>query len=845
MPVSPTSDIAPGKLFEVVLSNPVNTSIESSVGVGDIQYTDFATTTTLTTSIPTPTFGQSITLTATVTDHDPAQDAGTGSVTFYDGTTVLGTEPLVSGVATLTTADLGAYAYAHELKASYTGQLDVGENFDPSTSPVLPVTIGPATQTINFGALAELTYGAAPISLSATASSGEAISFSVVSGPATIADDLLTITGAGTVVVEAAARGDSDNDAVSLDESFTVDPAPLTFTVDNQTMVYGGTLPTLTGSFTSGFVNGDNDNSLTALPTLSTVAAGSHAGSYAIVADGAVDPNYTFIYVNGTLSITPARLAINVDDQSMVYGGTLPALTATFTGLVNGDTPSMVTGLELATVPASSHAGRYAITASGAADSDYSITLVAGTLTIMQAPLTITADDQSMVVGGMVPPLSASYSGLVNGDTAASLTTPPTLSTAVTSASPIGFYLIAPSGAVDPDYAINYVDGTLNVAAESPTITLASSIDEPVYGQSVTFTATVSGGLDAPTGSVQFEIDGVDSGASVRLSDGSAELTTATLSAGDHVIAVFYTSDSTADTDGSNAMPFMQIVGLANSVTTVADAGGTYNGSAFDPTSGVTGAGGLSTTATSFDYYDTDTSTDLGSTAPINAGHYTVTATYDGDANHLGSTSGAVPFIIGQADATVSVTGYTGIYDGAYHGATGSESGLGGENAGTLTLGASFENAPGGTAQWVFTGNGNYKDQSGDVTIAIGQAMASITVTPYNVPYDTQAHRATGTATGVESPSPANLGSLLNLSGTTHTTPGTFIDAWTFAGNTNYASASGTVIDIIAPHPISVTSVAPVSPSPRNSVVSSVDVTFSAPINTSQPDCGGPGSRSR
>ena len=529
----------------------------------------------------------------------------------------------------------------------------------------------------------------------------------------------------------------------------------------------------------------------------------------------------------------PAPLAITADDQTMTYGGTLPALSATFTGLVNGDTPGTVAGLDLATVSASSHVGSYAINASGAVDADYSITLIDGTLTIAPAPLTIMADNQSMVVGSAVPPLTASYDGLVNGDNPAALTTPPTLSTMATSAAPIGFYAITIGGAVDPDYAINYVDGTLNVALESPTTGIAASVAAPVFGQSVTFTASVTGDEGTATGSVQFQIDGVNSGTPVRLSGGLAELTTAGLSAGSHSITAFYTSDSNNYTDNSTTTPFTENVGPADTVTTVADLGGTYTGSAFQATSGVTGAGGLSTIASSLDYYDTDTSTDLGSNAPINAGHYTVTATYNGDANHLGSTSGALAFIIGQANATVSVSGYTGVYDGAYHGATGSESGLGGENAGTLTLGSTFKDAPGGTAYWVFTGNGNYKNQSGEVAIAISKATASIAVTPYSVTYDGRAHTATGTATGVESPSPTNLGSLLNLSGTTHANPGSYTDTWTFAGNMDYASASGTVIDVIASHPVSVTSITAVSPNPRNSVVSSVDITFSEPINTS------------
>ena len=78
--------------------------------------------------------------------------------------------------------------------------------------------------------------------------------------------------------------------------------------------------------------------------------------------------------------------------------------------------------------------------------------------------------------------------------------------------------------------------------------------------------------------------------------------------------------------------------GTIPTTTTVADAGGIYDGMAYPATSSVTGVG-LNTTATSLDYYDTDTNTDLGSNAPINAGHYTVTATYAGNVNYSPSAA--------------------------------------------------------------------------------------------------------------------------------------------------------------------------------------------------------------
>ena len=50
-------------------------------------------------------------------------------------------------------------------------------------------------------------------------------------------------------------------------------------------------------------------------------------------------------------------------------------------------------------------------------DSNYSISYVAGVVTVSKAPLTITASSGSMTYGGAVPTITPSYSGFVNGDT--------------------------------------------------------------------------------------------------------------------------------------------------------------------------------------------------------------------------------------------------------------------------------------------------------------------------------------------------------------------------------------------------------------------------------------------
>ncbi len=89
-----------------------------------------------------------------------------------------------------------------------------------------------ASQTITFPNPGTKTYGVAPITLSATASSGLPITYSVTSGPATVNGGVLTITGAGSVKVQAAQSGNTNYSAAatSVSVTFTVNAASQTIT---------------------------------------------------------------------------------------------------------------------------------------------------------------------------------------------------------------------------------------------------------------------------------------------------------------------------------------------------------------------------------------------------------------------------------------------------------------------------------------------------------------------------------------------------------------------------------------------------------------------------------------
>lgn len=129
-----------------------------------------------------------------------------------------------------------------------------------------------------------------------------------------------------------------------------------------------------------------------------------------------------------------------------------------------------------------------------------------------------------------------------------------------------GFYSVATDNVGHREATPSQAEATTTVQTQAATTTALVS-DYPsgsVYGQAVTFTATVSAagaGAGTPTGSVQFQIDGTAFGSAETLGDGTASITTAALSAGTHRIVAFYTSDSGNFSSSDNsAVPLSQTV---------------------------------------------------------------------------------------------------------------------------------------------------------------------------------------------------------------------------------------------------------------------------------------------
>jgi RHS repeat-associated protein len=281
---------------------------------------------------------------------------------------------------TLTPTMLGDYVYSVYIRTS----LEPGWVFLANKT----VTVYKQEQTISFASIPNHTYGDGPVALSASASSGLPVSFTIFSGLVEISGSTLTIDGAGFVVLHAYQGGNDvyQGTAIAI-QDFWVNPAPLTITANNATRTYGAANPALTATY-AGLVNGDTSAAISGLSLTTSATTNSGPGTYAITPSGAINANYAITQHTGTLTVNPAPLTIKANNLNKTYGAANPALTATYTGFVNGDTSAVVSGLSLSTTAtASSGAGTYTITASGATATNYSITQQSGTLTINKATL--------------------------------------------------------------------------------------------------------------------------------------------------------------------------------------------------------------------------------------------------------------------------------------------------------------------------------------------------------------------------------------------------------------------------------------------------------------------------
>ncbi len=283
-------------------------------------------------------------------------------------------------------------------------------------------------------------------------------------------------------------------------------------TVNNASRMYGQPNPAFTSN-TTGALNGDTFT----INYTTTATQFSPIGTYAIGAtvSGAAAANYAHItVVNGTLTVNPTTLVtpvVTVNNASRPYGQPNPAFTSNTTGALNGDTFTIAYST---TATPASPIGTYPIaaTVSGTVAANYAnITVVNGTLTITPAGtggtpgLVVTPNSYTRPYGTANPTFAGTLTGEVNGDVFNV-----TYSTAATIASGVGNYPITatltPVGTANlSNYLVTYNVGTLTVTTAAAPLVVTPNSFSRQYGQpNPTLTGTITGALNGDTFTVSY-----------------------------------------------------------------------------------------------------------------------------------------------------------------------------------------------------------------------------------------------------------------------------------------------------------------------------------------------------
>src|SRR5207244_2047854 len=389
--------------------------------------------------------------------------------------------------------------------------------------------------------------------------------------------------------------------------------------------------------------------------------------------------------------------------------------------------------------------------ASFGGDTSFGTSSGTGSLTIAQASSTTTVTCPSSVTYTASPltPCTASVSG------------PGGLSQALTvsysSNTNAGTATASASFAGDANHESSSDTKTLTIAKASSTTTVSCPASVTYSGSPQTpCTASVSGA------------GGLSQTLTVSYSNNT--------NAGTATASASFAGD--ANHDASSGSASFTIAKASSTTTVTCPSSVTFTGSALTPcTASVSGVGGLSQALT------------VSYSNNSNAGTATASASYAGDANHLGSSDSAT-FTIDKADAVCAVAGYKVTYDGSPHTATGTCVGVGGTVLSGLDLsGTTHTNAKAGTYTdtWSFTDGGNYNNQSGSVTDEIDEASSSTVVScPTNVTFTGSALTpCTASVSGV-----GGLSQALTVSYTQNTNAGTATASASYAGDANHLGSS-------------------------------------------------------
>ncbi len=498
------ASLGPGLACEVAIDftpqsvgSPLNESVDiadNSLGATSAQHTlslsgsslaRTAQTITLP-SVPSVVYGVApLVVAATSSSGLPV----TLSVISGPGTISHGDELSVTGAGTIV------------LQASQAGNTA----FSPAPNVQMSIQVTPAVLTIS-PVNVTCAYRSIPTSFHYTVVGyvrGDTLS-SAVTGQAIVSSTATSTSDAGTypLTIAQGTLASSNYTFVFLPGTLTVNKISVQVQAVSFSRTYGGPMPALTWKM-SGFLSGDSQSVVTGTPMLTTIAnSGSSVGMYSISVSVATlsAANYAFTAINGSITVNPAILTVTPSKVSATYGTSIPLLSYTISGVMNGDTlSSAVSGQPMLATTANSQsaAGSYSIQASlgTLAAENYRFAFAAGVLTINKATIVVTAGNVSSTYGSNISALPYSMIGFLNGDAAATaIQGTPSMSVAANAKSAPGSYIIVPSlGSLNSkNYAFDFVNGLLTIGKAALTVT-PTALSMTYGGKLPTLAYTYSG----------------------------------------------------------------------------------------------------------------------------------------------------------------------------------------------------------------------------------------------------------------------------------------------------------------------------------------------------------------
>jgi len=523
------------------------------------------------------------------------------------------------------------------------------------------------SQTISFTPpVSPVTFGVAPITLSATATSGLAVTFSVLSGQATVSGNTLTINGAGTVVIAANQAGNSGYlAAAQVQQTIVVNRATASVSLGALSQTYTGTQLSATATTTpAGLAVSFTYNGSAYAPRV--------AGSYTVSAT-INNQNYTGS-ATGTMVIAKAASSVIFSaSPAKPTEGQSDLLTATVTGvgMLSGTVAflSGTTTLCTATIGATgigscsfipSTDNNLTVQAQYQGDANHLTSAASLSLFVYDSAVRLQAASTQLTYPGATN-LTACISPTTATGTVQIYDGATLLTTLNVQGGGCAYWYISPGLSAGTHSLTAAYSGntTLPSGTSVPIVVTVNPVPVALapscwnasfpYGGNYQCTVTVSSNAGAPPGSITYTYDS-GSPVSVALSNGNAQFTLTKPSAGTHTVLISYAQQTnyaaaTPQTETFTVTPAPVYVALTpsawyaaagSSITFQAavsswsagppNANGSvsfYNGSALLATVPVNAAGQASYT-----------------TSSLSAGSDTITATYAGGSNYAsGSTS--------------------------------------------------------------------------------------------------------------------------------------------------------------------------------------------------------------